>query len=173
MIRFWLVVILVFSVLEIVFHVVALSLLFKVNIVNLSGSPKYLLISLCLTDFGFGMLFTVYHIGRIFSFPNKFQDLLLIFELTPFYLMYLSIMTLLTLDRFLEFRLNIKYLLIWSPKKTLIIFLCLNVCVYLYVFLWQFSYACCPSILKLKITRNTGLLAYMVQLLVFISFWKA
>ena len=128
---FWLVAILVSSVPVIILHVIALSLLFKVNVVNLSGSHKYLLISLCLTELGFGILFIVHHIGWIVSFPDKFKH---IFALTLLYFMYLSIMTLLTLDRFLEFRFNIKYFWIWSPKKTFIS-LCLCLCFSLTIFI--------------------------------------
>ena len=131
---FWLVAILVCSVLIIVLHVIALSLLLKINVVNLSGSQKYLLISLCLTELGFGILFILHYTGRIVGFPDKFQKLLVIFEITPLYFMYLSIMTLLTLDRFLKFRFNIKYFLIWSPNKTLIA-LSLSLCFSLTIFI--------------------------------------
>ena len=130
----WLVAIMVFSVLITVLHVIALSLLLKVNVVNLSGSQKYLLISLCLTELRFGIVFIFDFIGWKVGFPYKFQEQLFIFELTPLYFMYLSIMILLTLDRFLEFRFNIKYFLIWSPKKTLIslsLSLCFSVTIFI------------------------------------------
>ena len=130
----WLATIMICSVLIIVLHVIALSLLLKVNVANLSGSQKYLLISLCLTELGFGIVLVLHFIGWKVGFSYKFQERLIIFELTPLYFMYLSIMILLTLDRFLEFRFNIKYFLIRSPKKTLIS-LSLSLCFSLTIFI--------------------------------------
>ena len=52
-----------------------------------------------------------------------------LFNLTIVYVMYISIMTFITVDRFLEIYLNIKYSVIWSSKKTrtvLIIAFCIS-----------------------------------------------
>ena len=133
---FWLVVSFVCSVLVIILHIIALSLLIKVNLVNLSGSQRYLLIFLCLTELGFGMSFFLDN----FPVLDIIHKQLFIFEATPLYFMYLSIMVILTLDRFLEFRFNIKYFIIWSSRKTVIILsLCLCFSLIIFICLLPFS----------------------------------
>ena len=136
MLLFWFVVTLVCSVLVIILHIIALSLLIKVNLVNLSGSQRYILIFLCLTELGFGMSFFLDH----FPFLDIIHKQLFIFEATPLYFMYLSIMIILTLDRFLEIRLNIKYFIIWSSRKTVVILsLCFCFSLIIFICLLPFS----------------------------------
>lgn len=60
-------------------------------------------------------------IGQLFGFAYKFQKYLNTLQGTHQYFMYLCIMVILNLDRFLEFCFNITYFLIWSSNKTLII----------------------------------------------------
>ena len=124
----WLLIALLISMLIIILHIFALSLLLKVKLVSYSASQKYLLVSLSLTELSFGVSMFADIMGNLLGLAEKLHMYLQMFQLIPLYLMYLSIMMILTLDRFLEFRFNIKYPLIWLSKKTLIV-LCLLLCI--------------------------------------------
>ena len=110
------------NIIVVVTHLLALTLLIKFKLDNLNGSQKCLLVSLCLTELALGVdsilmcIITIIHIDH----GNTIEEIMSIFLFTPLYLMYFSIMILITLDRLLEFRLNIKYSLFWSPKRTLV-----------------------------------------------------
>lgn len=140
MILNWLLVSLVLSLLMIIMDIIALSLLFKVNLVNFSSSQKYLLAALCLTELCFGISLVLDFMGQIFGFVDKFPKYLLTFQLACSDFMYWSIMIILTLDWSLEFCFNIKYFLIWSSKKTLIILGLLScIALVIYIYLLPFS----------------------------------
>ena len=111
------------SITIIVTHLLALTLLFKLKEDNLSGTQKYLLVSLCLTELTLGVESIIFICSTTFihiKVARTIKEVSHIFSLTPLMQIYFSIMILITLDRLLEFRLNIKYSLYWSPKKTLI-----------------------------------------------------
>ena len=113
-----LMVFIVLSALVLLLHLLALVLLFKTKVENVSGSQKYLLISLCLVELCLGansILFSIFKSMKMVTV----LEIVKIFDLIPLYLLYLLIMIFITLDRLFEFRLNIKYSLYWSPKKTL------------------------------------------------------
>ena len=114
----WILVSLLLSVVVIILHVIALSCLSKVKLVNFSVSQKYLIVSLCVTELCFAISTFLDCIGQLFGFAYKFQKHLNTLQGTHLYFMYLCIMVILTLDRFLEFRFSITYFLIWSSKKT-------------------------------------------------------
>lgn len=101
-------------------HLLSLILLFSIKKGNMNCSQKYLLISLCLTEFCFGISVILRSILHFLGMINGII-ILHIFELTPLFLVYLMIMIFITVDRLLVFRLNIKYSLYWSSKKTLIV----------------------------------------------------
>ena len=119
--QFLALVFLILSMVIIILQIIALLSLTKGNIPNLTGSQKYLLIALCLTELNFGVTLYLYIIGVLVNFADRILQQLYIFQMIPLYFMYLSIMIIFTLDRLLEFHLNIKYSLMWSPKKTLIL----------------------------------------------------
>ena len=129
----WILVSLLLSVVVIILHVIALSCLSKVKLVNFFVSQKYLIVSLCVTELYFAISTFLDCIGQLFGFAYKFQKYLNTLQGTHLYFMYLCIMVILTLDRFLEFRFNLTYFLIWSSKKTLII-LGLQSCISLILF---------------------------------------
>ena len=124
---FWLLAPLLCSVVTIILHIFALQLLFKVKLVNYSLSQKYLLVSLCLTELCCGISMFLAPLGELIGFADNFQKYLHTFQLTTLYFMYFSVMIILTLDRFLEFRFSIKYFFIWSSKKTLGIVSCISI----------------------------------------------
>ena len=88
-----------------------------------SKTSKFLclIVSLCVTELCFATSPFLDCIGQLFGFADKFQKYLNTFQGTHLYFMYLCIMVILALDRFLEFRFNVTYFLVWSSKKTLII----------------------------------------------------
>ena len=101
-------------------HLLSLILLFTIKRSNMNGNQKYLLISLCLTEFCFGVSIVLRVIFHFLKMINAIK-ILHIFDMIPLYLVYLFIMIFITVDRLLEFRMNIKYSLYWSSKKTLIV----------------------------------------------------
>ena len=111
------------AIIVIVTHLLALTLLFKLKEDNLNGTQKYLLVSLCLTELTLGVNSIIFICCSTFihiKLAKTITELSEIFSLTPLTQIYFSIIILITLDRLLEFRLNIKYSLYWSSKKTLV-----------------------------------------------------
>ena len=101
-------------------HLLSLILLFTIKRSNMNGNQKYLLISLCLTEFCLGVSIMLRVVFYFLKMINVIK-ILLIFDMVPLYFVYLLIMIFITVDRLLEFKLNIKYSLYWSSKKTLIV----------------------------------------------------
>ena len=70
--------------------------------------------------------YAVVNIGKELSFYKKMEgiaEVLSIFSLMYIYLVYVFIMFLIAIDRFLKIYLNIKYRILWSPKKKMVILL--------------------------------------------------
>ena len=100
----------------IIIHILALTLLMKKKQNNVKGCQRTLLIALCMTELSYAVL----NIGLELLFNTEIGDILFTFTLTCVLLLYVFIMFLITIDRFLEFYLNIKYKILWSPKKTML-----------------------------------------------------
>ena len=101
-------------------HILALVLLFRVKQNNVQGSQKILLIALCMTE----LTFVVVNFTEELCYIVKFQkaaNALYVFLVASVSTMYVLIMFLITVDRFLVIYLNIKYDILWSPKKTIIV----------------------------------------------------
>lgn len=107
----------ILSALVLLLHLLALVLLFKIKVQNVNGSQKYLLTSLCLVELCLGANSILFSTFKSLEMVTVLE-IVEIFDLIPLYLLYLLIMIFITLDRLFEFRLNIKYSLYWSPKKT-------------------------------------------------------
>ena len=60
------------------------------------------------------------NIGLELSFNTEIGNVLFTLTLMCVLLLYVFIMFLITIDRFLEIYLNIKYRILWSPKKTML-----------------------------------------------------
>ena len=83
---------------------------------------RVLLIALSVIE----LSYAVVNIGKELSFYKKMKgiaEVLSIFSLMYTYLVYVFIMFLIAIDRFLKIYLNIKYRILWSPKKKMIILL--------------------------------------------------
>ena len=114
--------ILILDVLVILTHTLALVLLFSVRQNNVQGSQKTLLIALCMTE----LTYVIVNMGQLFCHLMKLGDVakvLFILCLPSLLLLYVFIMFLITIDRFLEIYLNIKYRILWTTKKTKLLLL--------------------------------------------------
>ena len=110
-------VILIFDVLVILTHIMALRVLINKKQKRLKGNQKILLITLSVAE----LTYAVINIGMVLGSLQKFINLTDAFFTLNFvsgFWMYWVIMTLITLDRFLEIYLNIKYSILCSFKKT-------------------------------------------------------
>ena len=101
-------------------HILALVLLFRVKQNNVQGSQKILLIALCMTELTFVVVNFTEELCYILKF-QKAANALYVFLVASVSTMYVLIMFLITVDRFLVIYLNIKYDILWSPKKTIIV----------------------------------------------------
>ena len=85
-----------------------------------SRKSKILLIALCMTE----LTFVVVNFSEELCYIVKLQkaaNALYIFLFASVSTMYILIMFLITKDRFLVIYLNIKYDILWSPKKAMIV----------------------------------------------------
>ena len=106
-------VILIFDVLVILTHIMALRVLINKKQKRLKGNQKMLLITLSVAE----LTYAVINIGMVLGSLQKFTNLTDAFFTLNFvsgFWMYWVIMTLITLDRFLEIYLNIKYSILCS-----------------------------------------------------------
>ena len=106
----------------ILIHTLALTLLLKIKKYNVKGCQRLLLIALSVIE----LSYAVVNIGKELSLYKKMEgvaEVLSVFSLMYIFLVYVFIMFLITIDRFLEIYLNIKYRILWSPKKTMFILL--------------------------------------------------
>ena len=101
-------------------HITALAVLFCVKRNNVQGSQKILLIALCMTELTFVVVNFTGELCYIMKL-QKAANALYIFLFASVSKMYILIMFLITVDRFLVIYLNIKYDVLWSPKKTMIV----------------------------------------------------
>ena len=69
----WILVSLLLSVVVIILHVIALSCLSKVKLVNFFVSQKYLIVSLCVTELYFAISTFLDCIVQLFGFSYKFK----------------------------------------------------------------------------------------------------
>ena len=110
-------VILMLDVLVIFTHIMALRVLINKKQRRLKGNQKMLLITLSVAE----LTYAVVNIGKLLcSLYNliNLNDAFFTLNFVAGFWMYWVIMTLITIDRFLEIYLNIKYNILCSPKKT-------------------------------------------------------
>ena len=110
-------VILMLDVLVIFTHIMALRVLINKKQRRLKGNQKMLLITLSVAE----LTYAVVNIGKLLcSLYNSINlnDAFFTLNFVAGFWMYWVIMTLITIDRFLEIYLNIKYNILCSPKKT-------------------------------------------------------
>ena len=106
------------NILAVLVHVAALLLLLKTSQPNITGSQKYLFISLCLTELSYCLISLVHFWCKEYGVEKSIRKHITIFRRIAVLLMYYFIMIYITLDRFFAIYLNIKYRVYWSPEKT-------------------------------------------------------
>ena len=114
--------ILILDIIVLLIHILALTLLITVKQNNVLGSQKILLIALCVTE----LTYAVVNLGALSFAYMEMKDIyeaLLILNFPCLILLHVFLMYLITIDRFLEIYLNIKYNIMWSPKKTMFVIL--------------------------------------------------
>lgn len=135
--------VLIFAVIISVMHIAGMCILTKSRDRNICGTQKYLIVALSMSELGFVILSTIreaiYYIRR--SRTDNLGLWVGVYILIVIMNMYYFVMFAITLDRFLEIRLNIKYHLYSNKrrsKKVLIsVYIVLNVgymtllCIYL------------------------------------------
>ena len=104
------------NILVICVQVLAIYLLMKVKQNDITGSQKYLLLSLCITELVFAVIHNV-------TLITCYYDLWM-FRVAPVMLMDICIMICITTDRLFEVYFSIKYPLYWSARKTLALIMC-------------------------------------------------
>ena len=95
-------------------HTLTLALLMKIKKYDVKGCQRVLLIALSVIE----LSYTVGNIGQELSYYKNMEviaESLSIFNLIYIFLVYVFIMFLITMHRFLEIYLNIKYRILWSP----------------------------------------------------------
>lgn len=110
-------ILLVISIFVIILHAFTLVLLVKIKAPNLKGSQKYLMISLSIAEIALAVSAAGLSMLKILDIDN---DFFIDLNYGLFWPMYMTIMILITIDRLLEFKLNIKYPIYWTPKKTVV-----------------------------------------------------
>ena len=106
-------------------QVLAVFLLMKVKQNNITGSQKYLLLSLCVSELVYAVVHNVTLVLFAYNRDNIIYDLWM-FRVATVMLMDICIMICITVDRFLEVYFSIKYPLYWSARKTLALIICLG-----------------------------------------------
>ena len=101
-------------------QVLAFTLLINVKQNDVGGSQKILLIALCMTELTY-ILVDICEQSCFLMRINYVHEALWLFNASSITFMYIFIMTLIVMDRFLEIYLNIKYKIFWSPQKTKIV----------------------------------------------------
>ena len=162
-----LIIVSLFGVITILLHITGLVLLSKEEKRNINGNQKYLLIALSITELAF-VPPSVIHETIFYITGNRKNNIGLCASLYCIIVngsAYYFIMFALTLDRFLELRLNIKYNLYWNKnrtKKTLILVCCMLNVAWVVLLCIIFSYQEPGLMLNIHEKIYLVLLSYLV-----------
>lgn len=96
-------------------HFLALTLLKRDH--TFRGSQRYLIGALCCTEIALSIQLMLR--GASYYYKNIMLDVAILFGESAGRLMYFTVMTFLTLDRFAEVKLNLKYPVYCTTKKTI------------------------------------------------------
>lgn len=98
-------------------HVIAIRMLISVKTSNVRGSQKLLLLVLCVTELTFSIL-DINNKGLHLLEYTEYRYIWWMFSISSAVIMYMFVMTLITIDRFMDIYLNIKYDIHWYAKRT-------------------------------------------------------
>ena len=121
-------------------HILALKLMISLKRNNIQGSQRFLLIALCITELTYALVDIARQSCEVVRLPRLSYQAIWLFNTTCITFLYIIIMTLITIDRFLEIYLNIKYNIVWSPRKTRIaLFIAATLCFLSFITLFLFG----------------------------------
>ena len=113
-------IILSFGIFTALLHLTGLVLITRAKDRNINGNQKYLIIALSLTELAFvtsSIIFeSIFYVSG--SRTEKVGLCFSLYNSVAVGIIYYFVMFAITLDRFLELRLNIKYHLYWNKKRT-------------------------------------------------------
>ena len=98
-------------------HVIAIRMLISVKTNNVRGSQKLLLLVLCVTELTFSIL-DINNKGLHLLEYTEYRYIWWMFSISSAVIMNMFVMTLITIDRFMDIYLNIKYDIHWYAKST-------------------------------------------------------
>lgn len=114
----WLLLLAIILDLVVIFvHVIAIRMLISVKTNNVRGSQKLLLLVLCVTELTFSIL-DINNKGLHLLEYTEYRYIWWMFSISSAVIMYIFVMTLITIDRFMDIYLNIKYDIHWYAKST-------------------------------------------------------
>lgn len=143
----WMLIITIFlNAVVILVHIIAITLLISWKENCTRESQKLLLIALCTTELIYSFGDILLYCFILFDISNIGTTALSVFNTATVTFFYIFIMTMISFDRFLEIRLNIKYNIYWSVKKTKIVLfgalvLCLLTWIPLFILATRSSYS--------------------------------
>lgn len=109
----------ILNLLIILFHGSGIYILVRLKNSGISYSQKILITTLSVSEILFGLNKLILYLVLDRYYKHDFiMKIFEMFSLTAVSFLYFSAMILITLDRLLEFHLNVKYHLYWSGKKT-------------------------------------------------------
>lgn len=116
-----------FDAVVLLLHGLALILLMTLKNSNIRGSQKLLLITLCVSELIYAIVDITYKTLQLLYILDSISTSFWVFNVITISLLYISVTTLLTIERFLEIYLNIKYGLLCTRRKTKVVLL--SVCI--------------------------------------------
>ena len=118
-------------------HILALKLMISIRRSSIHGSQRLLLIALCITELTYALVDIARQSCKMMRLPRLSEQAIWLFNATCITFLYIIIMTLITIERFLEIYLNIKYNIVWSPRKTrIVLFVAATLCFLLFIVLF-------------------------------------
>ena len=149
----------VLNCLVIIIHIVTLTLLKKLNHRSLCGNQKEVLITLCVTELSYAIVYTACSVlyWKEIYFAYVVFMLFLHAAVIP---AYMALMILITVDRFLIFFLNLKYDLHWSRTKNrialvLMAFIALLFFISILIYAWEGTFYISSKFVHIQSTLVT------------------
>ena len=103
--------------LSVIVSIAAISVLSKSRFLRISPNQNILAISLCITEFFLSVITIIRCFTIIFDYRTLFRDFFVLLQVILFGSMYFFLMILLTLDRYVAVKLNIKYSIYCAAGK--------------------------------------------------------
>ena len=103
--------------LSVIVNIAAISILSKNKSLRISPNQNILAISLCITDLFLSVTTIIRCSTIIFNYRTLFRDFFVLLQVILFGSMYFFLMMLLTLDRYIAIKLNIKYSIYCAAGK--------------------------------------------------------